>query len=92
VTGVPGRVGGRGGEWAGLYAGFCPGAEAPWTVISLGDTLPLRDHRGRGDTARTANLARSKVRQGMWTRPAESPGRPLERHGNVSPRLVDTTT
>ena len=22
----------------------------------------------------------------MWTRPAESPGRPLERHGNVSPR------
>ena len=32
------------------------------------------------------NLARSKARQGMLTRLAESPGRPLERHGNVSPR------
>jgi hypothetical protein len=36
--------------------------------------------------ARQVNLARSKVRQRMLTRPAESSGRPLERHGNVSPR------
>ena len=32
------------------------------------------------------NLVRSKVRQRMLTRLAESSGRPLERHGNVSPR------
>ena len=35
---------------------------------------------------RQVNLARSKVRQRMLTRLAESSGRPLERHGNVSPR------
>lgn len=35
---------------------------------------------------RTVNLARSKARQGMLTRLAESPGRPLERYGNVAPR------
>src|SRR5690606_4893177 len=32
------------------------------------------------------NLARSKTRQRTSTRPAESSGRLLERHGNVSPR------
>lgn len=36
--------------------------------------------------ARQVNLARSKVRQRMLTRLAESSGRPLECHGNVSPR------
>ena len=36
--------------------------------------------------ARQVNLVRSKVRQRMMTRLAESSGRPLERHGNVSPR------
>ena len=35
---------------------------------------------------RTVNLARSKARQGMLTRLAESPGRLLERYGNVAPR------
>ena len=35
---------------------------------------------------RQVNLVRSKVRQRMTTRLAESSGRPLERHGNVSPR------
>jgi len=39
------------GEWAGLYAGFCPGACAPWTVISLGDTLPCRSSGLPGDSA-----------------------------------------
>src|SRR5690606_1112019 len=41
----------RGGEWAGLYAGFCSGAEAPSTVISLGDTLPCRSSGLPGDSA-----------------------------------------
>ncbi len=36
--------------------------------------------------ARQVNLVRSKVRQRMLTRLAESSGRPLECHGNVSPR------
>jgi len=36
--------------------------------------------------SRQVNLVRSKVRQRMLTRLAESSGRPLERHGNVSPR------
>lgn len=36
--------------------------------------------------ARQVNLVRSKVRQRMMTRLAESSGRPLECHGNVSPR------
>ena len=35
---------------------------------------------------RKVNLVRSKARQGMLTRLAESPGRPLERYGNVAPR------
>lgn len=38
-------------EWAGLYAGFCPGAEAPWTVISLGGTSPCRSSGLPGDSA-----------------------------------------
>ena len=27
-------------DWAGYYAGFCSGAEAPLTAIYLGTTLP----------------------------------------------------
>ncbi len=38
-------------EWAGLYAGFCSGAEAPSTVIYLGDTLPCRSSGLPGDSA-----------------------------------------
>lgn len=44
------------GEWAGLYAGFCPGAEAPWTVISLGDTLPCRSSGLPEDSASRVNI------------------------------------
>lgn len=36
--------------------------------------------------ARQVNLVRSKIRQRMMTRLAESSGRSLECHGNVSPR------
>src|SRR4051812_440802 len=73
------------GEWAGCYAGFCPGAEAPVTAIYLGRTLPCVSSGLPGNSASSLSVPCLTLLRARFTQQAWSPRPLVVSYTTVSP-------
>src|SRR3954468_24592012 len=72
-------------EWAGCYAGFCPGAFAPWTVIYLVRTLPCASSGLPGNSASSLDVPCLTLLRARFTQQAWSPRPLVVSYTTVSP-------